>query len=196
MSTDFAPLAYPVLRDDAARGIEERARIQGHAAGYAAGRREAAATLESERAARQAEHDRVLTDGRARIQSAAAALSAGAAQLAAATAPVLAEADAALLSAAVELAEALLLRELDERPDAPLARVRRVLAAAAGSSPLRVRLAPADAELAGPSIGDVTVVPDPSLRPGDAVVDLPDGVLDARVGAALERARAALQVLR
>ncbi|MCU1438699.1 MAG: hypothetical protein JWP66_1786, partial [Naasia sp.] len=54
MSTEFAPFAYPVLRDDALRAAEERARIHGHAAGFAAGRRDAAAALEQERAARAA----------------------------------------------------------------------------------------------------------------------------------------------
>ncbi|WP_210507502.1 FliH/SctL family protein [Naasia sp. SYSU D00057] len=192
MSTDFAPLAYPVLRDDAARAAEERARIAGHAAGYAAGRRAAAAAVEAERLAQQAEHDQAIAAGRARLAAAAQALTLAAARLDAATAPVLAAVDASLLAASVELAEALVDRELASAPDAPLDRVRRVLDGATEQLPVRVRLAPADAELAGTELEGIAVLADAALHRGDAVVELPDGILDARIAAALDRARAVL----
>ena len=60
MSTDFAPYAYPVLKDEQLSAVGERARIAGHSAGFAAGRREAAEILARERAALQQEHERAL----------------------------------------------------------------------------------------------------------------------------------------
>ncbi len=66
--------------------IAERARVQGHAVGYAAGRREAAAVLEQERAAQRSQADHLLATEIVRLRSAAAALEAAAAALAARTA--------------------------------------------------------------------------------------------------------------
>ena len=188
MSTDFAPYAYPVLRDETLRAAEERARVHGHAAGFAAGRREAAVLLERERAALGAEHEQLLADGQARIRSALAAVARAEEQLRTATAPVLADADASLLAAAVELAALV----LGAQPSsASVERVRRVIESSADLGPVAVRVSPVDAAAIGDS--PVPLLADPALGPGDALVSLPDGVLDARIDAALARARAALE---
>ncbi|MEN1977050.1 FliH/SctL family protein, partial [Cellulomonas sp. P4] len=69
-----------------------------------------------------------------------------------------------------------------------LATVRAALAAPAATGDV-----PAGDVLAGlPDLTGVELVADPALEPGDAVGELPDGYLDARIGAALDRARAAL----
>ncbi|MFS2031944.1 hypothetical protein ACEN85_17785, partial [Curtobacterium sp. CT11-45] len=57
-----------------------------------------------------------------------------------------------------------------------------------------VRLSVADAARVAELDLPVPVVADPSLHDGDAVVDLPDGLLDARIATALDRARTALGV--
>ncbi len=74
--------------------------------------------------------------------------------------------------------------------------VRRALASIDRSVPVAVRLSPADAARVADVDLPVPVVADPALRDGDAVVDLPDGILDARIATALDRARTALGVER
>lgn len=131
-------------------------------------------------------------------------------------APVLADAEASVASAAVDLAEAIVgnvVRASRPAHDATVAdgpdgqgsreariasgaeaTVRRALASVDRTVPVAVRLSPADAaRVAGLDL-PVPVVADGALRDGDAVVDLPDGMLDARIATALDRARTALGV--
>jgi len=131
-------------------------------------------------------------------------------------APVLADAEASVASAAVDLAEAIVGNvvrasrpahdaTVADGPDGPgsqeariasgaEATVRRALASVDRTVPVAVRLSPADAaRVAGLDL-PVPVVADGTLRDGDAVVDLPDGMLDARIATALDRARTALGV--
>src|ERR1700712_6012667 len=56
----MTPLAYPELVKDETPEVRERARVQGHAAGYAAGRKAATETLGTDRAQLRAEADRAL----------------------------------------------------------------------------------------------------------------------------------------
>jgi len=193
-SSSFAPLVFPEVATEVTGEIAERARVQGHAAGYAAGRREAAAVLEQDRAALRAEADRVLAGDIARVRSAAAALDAAAASLLAHGTSAGAVADEAVLAAAVDIAELVLGRELADRPGSAVAAVRRALAAA-GDAPVRlVRLHPDDLALVDGVAAEhpsLRFVADPALERGDAVADLRDGSIDARIGAALDRVRLA-----
>jgi flagellar assembly protein FliH len=193
-SSAFAPLVFPEVATEVTGEIAERARVQGHAAGYAAGRREAGAVLEQDRAALRAEADRVLAGEIARVRSAAAALDAAAASLLAAGAKSNAVVDEAVLAAAVDIAELVLGRELTDRPGSALAAVRRVLAAA-GEAPVRVlRLHPDDLALVEGVAAEhpsLRFIADPALERGDAIADLADGSVDARIGAALDRVRLA-----
>ncbi|MGN6742585.1 MAG: FliH/SctL family protein [Amnibacterium sp.] len=194
-SASFAPLVFPELATPATGEIAERARVQGHAAGYAAGRREAAAVLERERAAQRTEADHLLAGEIVRLRSAAAALEAAAARLAAQQAAVAAVADEAVLAAAVDIAELVLGRELQDRPSSAVAAVRRALAAAEETRVLAVRMHPDDLPLVA-GIADehpaLRFAADPMLDRGDAVADLADGRVDARIGSALNRVRAAV----
>ncbi len=193
-SSAFAPLVFPEVATEVTGEIAERARVQGHAAGYAAGRREAAVVLEQDRAALRAEADRVLAGEFARIRSAAAALDAAAASFLNADAATSAVADEAVLAAAVDIAELVLGRELADRPGSAIAAVRRALAAA-GDAPVRVvRLHPDDVALVDVVVAEhpaLRFVADAALERGDAVADLTDGSIDARIGAALDRVRLA-----
>lgn len=85
------------------------------------------------------------------------------------------EASARLLR---ELAADVLARELQLAPCDLASIMRRVHAAAPIAG---VRVAPEDAAL----IGDFPVVVDASLRPGDAIVELTGGAIDARLGVRL-----------
>jgi flagellar assembly protein FliH len=191
----FAPLAYPVLRDDTLQRAEERARVRGHAAGHAAGLRAAETEAAAMRAALQAEFDRRIAERMAEVSAAAAALTSAAAALNARTAPVLAEADFALASSAVALTESLLGRAQDDAAPFARAALDRALAAAGTEVVQRVRMNPEDLALVAgvvPADAGLELLADPTLRRGDAVAELEHGLLDARLSSALDRARAAL----
>jgi flagellar assembly protein FliH len=195
VAPQFLPLVEAGAEDPATRAVHERARAAGFAAGYAAGARHAAegAREQSARAAAlMAEQQAALTAGNARL---VAALTAAARALDARQAPVLEQAEVHLHAAAVELAEAILGVELSDGPTSARAALTRALSAPHPAE-VTVRLHPRDvAELDG--LGHdlpagVHIVADPSLTPGDAVAEHCEGALDARIDAALVRARAVL----
>lgn len=193
---DFTPLVLPVIAEsEQERSAAASARSRGFAAGFAEGRREAAreqvqwlADAEDARAAESAEaaeHVAVLV----------AALRAAAVELREATVPVVAEAEAALVDAAFELATAVVGVALQDRLAAARAAVARVCVGATGTGIVPVvRLHPDDmASLHEAGLADdVQLVADPSLAPGDAIGELPTGWLDGRIHSALDRAREAL----
>lgn len=188
--TDFAPLRFADLAAPAAGRSDDPAVVRGHAAGYAAGLRAAELELAARRAELETLAAEAAEESRRRLESALHALAAAAQRLDARTSPVLAEADAALAGAAVELAAAI----LDREPQASSAEaVERALRLAGDTAPRRIRLAPADAvQAAGLAPAGVEIVPDSAVPAGDAIVDLPRGEIDARLAESLDRARAAL----
>jgi flagellar assembly protein FliH len=190
----FAALAFPVLRDTDFTEVAERARVQGHAAGYAAGRREATATLDAELAALHAEQADVLAAARAEIATAAALLRSASAAWSEAAQSAGDVADQAVLAAAVELATLIVGAELADHERSALAAARRALATASDVPVQALHLHPADLAVvaAAGDIAGVRLVPDPTLQRGDALADLPDGVVDARIGTAVDRVRLAL----
>jgi flagellar assembly protein FliH len=186
----------------------------GYAAGYAAGAREAARAAEAEAARVQRERAEAESRRAAEHADALAVLARAARAAADRTAPVLASAEHALHAAALDLAAAVLGAELSDAPASAAAALARVRALDPAREVHTVRLHPRDlavlrAALAGglpaaeapaggdvltglPDLTGVELVADPALAPGDAVGEFPDGYLDARLGAALDRARAAL----
>jgi flagellar assembly protein FliH len=200
MSSDaavgFEPLTVPVIAEtEQERAAMAAARSRGYAAGYAEGRRAAAA--EQQRWLAEAEDARAAESAEAadRIAVLAAALRTAAVELREATVPVLAEVEAALTAAAFELATAVVGDALQDRLAAARAAVARVQAAAAPGVVPVVRLHPDDVaalQAAGLSSDGMQLVADPALHRGDAVGELPNGWLDARIHAALQRAREAL----
>jgi flagellar assembly protein FliH len=196
-STPFAPLTFPVIRDPGSADAADRARVQGHAAGYAAGRREAAAVLESERRALREDQDRRLAGAIEDARSAAAALAAARAAVGRRVEADADAADRAVLAAAVEIAATILGRELEDVEGSATAAVRRALAGAAGAPVHVIRLHPADLDVASAAgllatAPEVRYVADATVQRGDAVAELAAGSVDARVGTALDRVRLAL----
>ncbi|ROP66002.1 MULTISPECIES: hypothetical protein [unclassified Curtobacterium] len=209
--TTFERLAFPVVAD---AGLQDRvasAEVRGHAAGYAAGLRAAHAETAALRAELDALHAHRTAQLEAESARRLAVLGAMTDALVARTVPVLESAERSVVEAAVELAEAAVgyaIRASRPVLDAPTtttglearvvpgaeATVRRALAAVDHTVAIAVRLSPADAAAVSGLDLPVPVRADASLRDGDAVVDLPDGVLDARIDAALARAKTALGV--
>lgn len=197
MSTDtvFSPLTYPSLGITEQDRRTAQARARGHAAGYAEGLRAAAADIQRLRDRLAAEHAAELRHGHEQVARAIGTLATAAEALDARTAPVLAEAENSLFVAAIELAEAILGRELADVKTGARAALDRAIAHVEPSGVRAVRMNPDDLACLDPdtrSAVGVDFVADPSIRRGDAITELPDGYLDARIGTALARARAAL----
>lgn len=184
----FAPLSFPALPG---QPVDERDSIRGHAAGYAAGRKQAEAELASLRAALQEEAAQAASLGTARLGSALEALARAADDLRSRQAPALSSVDVSIAAAALELAEAIVGYEL--QGSSAKAALERATVEAVPEGTV-VRLNPLDAQLiaAEGTASGVQLVADPTLDPGDAVVELVDGALDARVAQSLTRAKAVL----
>ena len=194
MSTEsaFSPLSFPALPGQSK--ADERDAIRGHAAGYAAGRKEAEAELAVLRRALEAEAAEATDAARERVGTALEALARAASDFRARQAPALQSVDASIAAAAIELAEAIVGHELSTADGSARAALDRasVEAVPAGSI---VRLHPQDVAVIvaeGGAQPGLELVADYSLERGDAVVDLAHGTLDARVSGSLQRARAAL----
>lgn len=186
----FTPVVYPQVGGEKAPGLAaERAR--GYADGYSEGLRRAAATLESTDAERSRSTADAVAHGDRRVEQAVAALGRAVAAVNGHSVPVIEQADAILVTSALDLAEAVIGRELADGRVAAEEALRRALAELPRDRVATVLLHPADlavvAEAAVPA--GVVLEADAASRPGDAIVRFEDGWLDARIGAALERAR-------
>jgi flagellar assembly protein FliH len=154
--------------------------IAGYQAGYEEG-------LAAGRAAAAAE-------GRAaalRLEQATAAVSAAAAALARRQALELAGLEDAIAAAAFELAAAVVGRELALSVSPGADALARALALAPSGVTAVARLHPDDAALVS-APDSVRVLPDPAVEPGGCVLEAGDCRIDAQLGPALARARAAL----
>jgi flagellar assembly protein FliH len=199
MSTeaDFQRVVFPDIQPAARSRREDRGYTQGHAAGYADGIRAAAAEQRRLSEQLEVEHRATLDAGRLAVARSVRVLEAAAAASREHRGAVLEEAQDVLAASAMELAEAILGYELKDGGTSARAALARGLAAVTDVQTVTtVRLHPADlAALDAVDAGNVAGVElkaDPTLSPGDAVAEYPQGWLDARLGAALGRAKAAL----
>jgi flagellar assembly protein FliH len=197
MSIDagFARMAFPPLRDAAAKEAEESARARGHLAGFVQGLRDAAQETYQREAHREIEQAEALRAGRERVDRAVAVLAAAARALESSTVPVLIAAQDVVAASTVDLAEAIIGRELAEGAGSARSALERALA---GVDPARVhvvRVNPFDLDELSESdraAAGVRFTADPTLARGDAVTEFPDSYIDARISTAVARARAAL----
>jgi flagellar assembly protein FliH len=171
----------------------------GYAEGWAQGQREAKVAAQAAEAQAQAAEQELAQGRAATLQRAVGAVLTAADQLNQRSVPVIAELEDLVLRSAVELAEALLGRALADSPERGLDALRRALALAPAAGTLTVRLHPEDVDALGAPGGDyllggrsVTLVPDVSLAPGDAVAELGTTTIDARLADAVRRVRAVL----
>jgi flagellar assembly protein FliH len=208
-STDafFETLAFPSVDGAGTSGVRdqeklqhavEQATVRGHAAGYAAGLREASVIAAERLASLEAEHAELSRRAATRVDAACASLALAVAAVQRTVVPLLEQSDDAVLSAALEIAEAVIGSELSDASTGATAALRRVLGALGSDADLPgliLRLHPDDAELLraeGQFPPALSVQPDPALCRGDAVAQLPDGLVDARIDTAVLRARRAL----
>ncbi|MHA6669649.1 FliH/SctL family protein [Homoserinimonas sp. A447] len=197
MSIDasFLPVSFPALRNSAQDAGDLRSRVSGHAAGYAAGLNAAADDLAAQKAEQEAALADAIAAGQARMDEAVAVLNAATVALERRTVPRLQEAQDAIAATAIELAEAIIGRELQGSDTSARSALQRALSDVDPALVNVVRLNPGDlAALDQQTIlaAGVTFVADAALERGDAVTEFADGYLDARVSAALERARDAI----
>jgi flagellar assembly protein FliH len=195
LSTDTRTVHYPRLDGPSSATERERGYTQGHVAGYAAGLRLAAQEARAAHDAFEAEKADFRTRSSIQLAEQSALLLAIGDRAAQAALPVLEQADRAVAAAALQLAEAILGTELSSAQTAARAALGRAFPSREQAPPLHIRLHPADAVLlsgTAPAAG-ITLVEDPTLQRGDAMAAYPDGMIDARISTALDRAREALE---
>ncbi|MDO5672855.1 MAG: FliH/SctL family protein [Actinomycetaceae bacterium] len=180
------------------KGAQAHGYAKGFASGWAAGQR---------RAAREAAEEQARIEEEARLadeaRSEAFADSMDTVALVAQSVGdrdelVVDEMKDALALAAIELAEALLGAELSSSDTGAKAALKRALNIAEAKDIVRVRMNARDiAVLEASGVeSPVELVADPAMEPGDAISEMPEGFLDARLSSALQRAKAALEAVR
>ena len=196
MSRDFSPLVFPSLPSSAKQDqADADNRSAGHAAGYAAGLRAAGAELAGQKAALDAEHRAALLHDAARMDRTIAVLTAAAAALDSLLLPVVADAQDAIATSALELAETIIGQALADGERSAKAALTRALAAVDPATITTIRLNPLDLGVFDETVraaAGVSFSADASIARGDAIAVLPLGYLDARIGTAVARARAAI----
>jgi flagellar assembly protein FliH len=182
---------------------KEQGRTAGYAAGWAQGQREAAlvadAAAERARAADAAHEQRRA----AALAQALNALGRAVTELETQLMPTFTELQEVLIAHAFELAEAIVGRSLEDPQGRGVDALRRAMAAAPDTGHLVVNLHPEDFSTLVGSAGDtdfeyegrrVSLRPDASLTPGDAIAETGTATVDATIAAAVGRAREALRL--
>jgi len=192
----FKPASITPQRSDAG----DPARTAGFAAGWAAGARAAADAAATERTRLQDEHNAREARRDEMAASAVGAFGAAMGQWNSRAVPVLDEARRTLYSAALDLAAAVLQREVEPSSSSARTLLDRALALPIEATPTVLRLHPDDllhvnlliesGQAAVPA--GLRLVGDSRLSVGDAITEHEDGALDARIGTALARAREVL----
>lgn len=168
-----------------ARGYAD-GRAEGYQDGYAAGRQEALdAAAQAEAATAEA------------VQSALDALTRASSELTAQRGEDIAAIEDALVDGALDLATAVVGRELAISVAPGRDALARALLLADGTGPAMVRMHPDDVATLGEhadlALGrELRVVDDPAVERGGCIVEVGDGRVDARLSTALDRVRQVL----
>ena len=168
--------------DPAQSAAEQR---RGYDSGYEAGRAEG---LAAGRAAAAAEAAAALTH----LEALGRSLAAAAEEVRRHRALELAGLEDALARTAVDLASAIIGRELQVAESPGADALARALALVPAGSGAVARLHPGDVDTVGQLPGGVTVIADPAIEPGGCILEVGDSRIDAQLGPALDRVRAAL----
>lgn len=197
----FTPLAVPRVGETPIdlRGEADRARTRGYAEGFAEGRRIALAQAQVEQAeqARRLQETQVAFAERA--QAALDALRAARSSLDQRVVDVAGLDADRIESLAVELAAVIVGAELSDPARSAGHALRRAMDEMPVGRWTRVSVSVRDADTlradaaAMATIGDVPLESSEAVDDGGAIVEVDDGAVDARVGAAFARVRAALR---
>ena len=184
----FSPLEAELPGPAVAMDPAEQRR--GYDEGYAAGMAEGVA---AGRAAAAAESAAALS----RLEALGGSLAAAAEELRRRQALELAGLEDALARAAVDLASAIIGRELELAASPGADALARALALVPAGCTAVARLHPSDAAALGEAPlgeapGALTLIPDPAVEPGGCILEVGDSRIDAQLGPALDRVRAAL----
>lgn len=189
-----------VISSAGARAASDPSHAAGYSAGWAAGSRAAAEAAQVERLRLEAEHEDREVARDAALAQALNALGHAIEQWHARALPVLDDAQRSVYEAALDLAEAIVQREIAPGPDSARTLLTRALDVPADIHPTVLRLHPDDllhvnllvqsGEAEVPE--GLVLVPDQRLNPGDAITEHAEGALDARISTALARAREVL----
>lgn len=197
-------LADPTLQrafDEVAAEARAAARAEGYAIGWAQGRRDATEQLQAEASAADAVRHEAAAAQAGATRTALCALSQAAADLETRAVTPAGELRDALLLAAVDVAEALIGRELTLATDPGLEALQRALDLVPNGRPVTARLHPTDASTvretlaampAGELGREIVVASDPAVEPGGCVVECDATRVDAQIGTALRRLRQVL----
>ena len=180
LEAEIAPPPEPV--DPAVAAAEER---RGYDDGFRAGMAEG---LAAGRVAMAAESATAM----ARLEAVVRSLDDAAAEFRRRQALELNGLEDALARAAVDLASAIIGRELQVAESPGADALARALALVPAGAATIARLHPADAALIVDGPRGVTIVADPSIEPGGCILEVGDSRIDAQLGPALDRVRAAL----
>lgn len=180
------PLGTAEELEAEARQVREDAARVGYEDGFAAGRREA--TAQAERRA---------ADAAAALDAALAALDGAMAQLQARQTVAVADVEQEIVATALQIAEAVLGREVQAADDPGRDALVRALALAPQRVAAVARLHPEDAQTLGAidditAERDLTIVPDAAVERGGCILDVGACRIDAQVGPALQRVREVL----
>jgi flagellar assembly protein FliH len=191
------------IDSEAVDRAKQAARTAGYAEGWAQGQREAAVVAE-QAVVRQHAAEQVHDQRRAAsLAQAVNALGRAVTELETQLMPTFSELQEVLLAHAFELAEAIVGRALDDPQGRGADALRRAMTAAPEATRLVVHLHPEDFQNLVGASGEsefeyegrrVTLRPDPTLRPGDAVAETGMATVDATIAGAVARAREALRV--
>ncbi len=194
--TSFKPASITPHRTDAG----DPARTAGFSAGWAAGARAAADAAAAERTRLQAEHDAREAQRDEAVSTALNALGAAMDQWHHKAMPIIDDARRTMYSAALDLASAILQREIEPGSSSARTLLDRALKLPIEATPSVLRLHPDDLLHVNLLIesgqaevpAGLRLVGDSRLSHGDAITEHEDGALDARIGTALARAREVL----
>lgn len=190
-------MAFPVLTHESQEQVETEAKSRGYSAGYAAGIRQAEKEMERRRAELEVALAAEISQARVAAERSAEAVGVLLGALEARTTPVVADSQDILAAAAIELAEAIIGHELSAGERSARSAISRALSRVDVATVTAVRMNPDDLNTLGEldalddlsARPDLELVADPSLSRGDAIAELPDGWLDARITTALARAK-------
>jgi flagellar assembly protein FliH len=183
----FSPLESELPRpavevDPVIAAAEE---LRGFDEGYRAGMAEGLAAGRAAMSAESAAH-------LARLEALIRSLDEAAADLRRRQALELAGLEDALARTAVDLASAVIGRELQVAASPGADALARAMGLVPAGATALARLHPADAALVTETPTGVTILADPAIEPGGCILEVGDSRIDAQLGSALDRVRAAL----